>query len=358
MPLRPNFTERARIRSGAVPGAALDLLGPLSHFWAMALAAELGLFEKLHDGPVELDALARKTRASQAGLEPLVQALMGLGYLEYRNELELPHGEIRPGGYLLTKAARRALPAEGLRATAAFWRSLAASYLGAADAVRTGSAVRVSGKGAQSRSAARGSEVAMRWLASGLAEEVVQRVLLPPRARRILEAGDGQGVYAIAFCRRHESLCATVVGPPVAVRGAKAAVAAAADVAERIEVVRCDVTREPIPTVHDLVVLAGVLHGLAPERCRRLLAGIAERVSGRGAVAIVDHFGGRRGSPLERSFGGLLGLHFFLSAGAHAHPSSAVVDWLVEAGFSETSRCGLVGVPGMSLVVGRKTIGP
>lgn len=358
MPLRPNLVERALIRTGQVPGLVLDLLLPLGQFWAVAAAAELGLFERLRDGPLELQALARRTRCAPSGLEALVEALVGLGYLEYHAPVELPHGEVRPGGYSLTKAARRSLPLEDLRATAPYWRLLAATYAGVADAVRTPPRRALAEtKALQAGPAAKAYGTALRSLAAAVGGELVQRVQLPLRPGRLVEAGSGHGAHAVAFCRRHASLHGTVAEPQSGLRWARQTLRESPDVADRLDVVRLDVTREGLPGDCDLVVLDGVVRRLGPEGVGPLFARVAAGTTERGTVAIIDRLAGVAGSGLDRAASGLIGLGLFLTEGAAVHPYGDVERALGDAGFREVRRYRLEGAPGLALVVGRKAGG-
>ena len=57
---------------------------------------------------------------------------------------------------------------------------------------------------------------AMRAIAGLGATELARRVSLPTRARAMLDIGGSHGYYAVAFCRRHPRLRATVLERPEA----------------------------------------------------------------------------------------------------------------------------------------------
>ena len=208
----------------------------------------------------------------------LVGALAGLGYLEQHN-----------GRYAFTKAARRSLPADELRLMAPFWKAAASSFLDASHAVREAPVGGIVGwEAIQSGEVARGYQAAMRWLASGLVDEVVGRVELPRGTERLLDVGGGHGLYTVAFCRRHASLRGTVLDWPAGLESARATLVENPDVAERVDLLESDLEREEIPGGYDVTLLGNIVHGLSPDGNAELFGKLARATTERGTVVIVD----------------------------------------------------------------------
>jgi hypothetical protein len=86
-------------------------------------------------------------------------------------------------------------------------------------------------------------------------------------ARRLLDIGGGTGSFVAPALATHPQLEATLVELPAVAELARGRLAHE----PRATVIAADCFTEPLPTGHDVLLLANVLHLFAPERDRELL---------------------------------------------------------------------------------------
>ena len=158
-------------------------------------------------GRVRRGEVAKEVGVDDAALEKLLNLLVATGYLRFRD-----------GRYALTRLSRKWLPSDSphslhdsMLLRFLEWQAIEATE----DFVRSGKALDVHDRirGDQWGVYQRG----MRSLARLSAGEVAARVKIPAGSRAMLDIGGGHGTYAVAFCRRHPELKATILDLPSAV---------------------------------------------------------------------------------------------------------------------------------------------
>lgn len=346
MPLQPNILERLLIRYGFVPGLMLDGVLAVCQLSAMVAAAEIGLFEEIADQPADAETLARRKGASARGIGRLLEVLEGLGYVEEKG-----------GRYELTGAAQRSLPVGLLEEMAPFIKDMAMASIeraaqGVCDAPEDG----VYGwERVQSGPVGRGYQASMRWMASGMVDEVVGAVDLPDDARRMLDVGGSHGLYTVAFCREHPGLRGTVLDWPIGLESARRTLdETPQEIAGRIDLCERDFEREELPDGYDFAFLGNIVHGIDPAGNRQLFRKLAQATTERGMVVLLDQLADVSGSKFAQAVASLVGFNLFLFSGGRAYPYADVRGWLQEAGFRRVEQKGLRKSPGISLVIARK----
>lgn len=354
MPLQPNIIERQLIRRGTIPGILLDVGVSAFKQGAVIAAMELGVFDELEEGPLGMDELADRTEAAPEGIEILVQALIPLGYVE-RDD----------GTVQFTKAARRSLPEHDLQLMAVYVKENVRYCLDAAQGIKDAPEDGIYGwEHVQSGEIGRSYQETMRWLASDMVDEAVDRVSLPDGAERMLDVGGSHGLYTVRFCEEHPGLNGTVLDWEIGLDAARNTLEDSPDVAERIDLVERDFEKEALPDGYDFAFLGQIVHGLTAEGNRELFGKLSQATTDRGMVAILDQVADPPASsllpfnPLESSFAdgiaALLGLNLFLFSGGRAYAYDDLEQWLSEAGFSDVSYEPLRQSPGYSLVIAEK----
>lgn len=345
MPLQPNFIERILIKQGMIPSLLIDVGMSTFEFWALIGAMEIGLFEHLKNDALDVPTLAKKTNASDRGIEVLVRALEPIGYLDEKD-----------GRYGLSKSARRSLPIDDLRDMAPFFADgQMMLYRNAADIIRENPPDGVGGwEHVKSGEVGRSYQTTMRWLASLNVEEVVKKVDLPDGARKMLDVGGAHGLYTVAFCRKYPELRGTILDWPIGLEAAQETLEENPDVADRIDLIERDFEREDLPEGYDFAFLGNIIHGISPEGNRRLFGKLYSATSARGSVVILDQFAGVKGSKFARGVAGLLGFNLFLFSGGRSYPYDDVKRWLADVGFTEADQKSLQQ-PGFSLVTAKKS---
>lgn len=345
MPLQPNALERDLVARGVVPWPMLDGLLPIYQCAAIATAAELGVFAALEAGPRSAAELAEEVGASPIGVEVLLGALAGLGYVTERD-----------GRHTLTAAAVRAVPSRQMDAMAPFLWLQIRTIGEAVRAVREAPAHGIGDRAVLTDPrVSRAFQTAMRRIASGNVAEVSRRLALPDGAARLLDVGGSHALHTVALCRKYPELRGTVFDLPPGIANARRTLQEQPDVADRIDLVEGDFQEGELPGGYDVVFLGNIVHGQSPEGNRALLARIASATTADGMVVILDQLAGASGSRFARSVAGLLGFNLFLATGGRAYRFEDMAGWLVDSGFSEVERCSLRRAPGMSLITGRKS---
>lgn len=343
MPFQPNFIERQLIGRGIIPWPLLDAFLPTFQCAAVIAASELGVFEALQE-PISLDELTTRIDASRVGTESLLNVLVGLGYVQ-RDD----------GRFHLTPAARRTVPVDEMRIVAPFlWEQLRA-VLDAPRAIREAPPRGVGNPELiQSGDIGLGFQTAMRWIASGNVDEVVQHVTLPASARRLLDVGGSHGLYTAALCRKYPQLHGTILDWPIGIEAARQTMREQPDVASRIDFVEADFERDELPTGYDVAFLGNIVHGLSPEDNLTLFRKLARSTADAGMIVILDQLAGSSGSGFSQSVASLIGFNLFLVTGGRAYRFEEMRQWLADAGFATANATNLRRAPGMWVVTAKK----
>jgi SAM-dependent methyltransferase len=239
-------------------------------------ASELGLFEALADAPAGIDALAARVGLTRRAARISVDAMVALGLLErdgdfYRNS---PVAAAFIAGRSLTD----------LRPLLRFWDKISyPTWEALAEVLGSGPRHQVFDlDDAQQAIFYAGIEAALAAPAAALGEVVDFSV-----HRRLLDVGGGTGSWSIATLTRYPHLRATVYELPVAAEIARARIADAG-LADRISVVAGDALSDELPTGHDAVLVANVVHCFSPGDDAILLRRIRAAAPDGGRLLLAD----------------------------------------------------------------------
>ena len=311
---------------------------------AVSVAVELGVFESLHEsGSASADELAARLDLDPLGADALVAALAALGYLE---------GE--DGRVWNSQVAKRLLVPSSPESIATFvggqgdlhWEVLS----GLADAVRRGEAYAMHEE--------RRNEPE-RWAAylRGLyeisrAEHDDNAALVPVEDPcRLVDVAGGHGAFAMAMCRRHLGLEATVLDlPPAAAVGR--AIVENEGYAERVSFREGDVFEVGLGEELDVVSAFNLVHHLPEERDRELCRMAAAALRPGGALVIGDSERPAPGEPVSHH-GALSSLLFYAWSHGRNFHRDEVAGWLREAGFEQVEVHRNERSPWRIVVIGR-----
>jgi hypothetical protein len=299
-PLHPDSTSTMTAReAGAGPGgveptteARAAAATMLRMIWgthvsrALYAAAELGVADRLADGPVSCAELARDTLADEASLYRVLRLLAGLGVF----------AEVPPRSFALTALGDR------LRSDApASMRSWALMFGSAAfsqpfehilHAVRTGQPGFDAAHGipwldflAQHPADAAAFDAAMLERTAAFAPSVAAGYDFSD-IRTVADIGGGSGVLLATILRRHPHLQGTLFELPAVAAGANK-VLAAAGVTDRCEVVAGDFFHD-MPARVDCYLLANVLHDWDDTTATGILASCGKAAAKHSRILIVE----------------------------------------------------------------------
>jgi SAM-dependent methyltransferase len=309
------------------PDPFLDSFTGLIAARALSTAAMLGVFEALEEAPASPDELAQRLGLDPLGAETLLTALATLGYVE------------RDGGRVRnSRVSSRLLVRSSPESIATFvgpqgdlhWDVL--SML--PEALRDGRAYALHEERRDDRE---------RWEAyiRGLfeisrAEQDDNAALVPVSdARQMVDVAGGHGAFAMAMCRRHPGLRATVLDLPPSVRVGEQIVAEQG-LADRISFRAGDVFELGLGEDLDVVSAFNLVHHLPEERDRELCRMAREALRPAGAFVIGDSARPEPGEPVSEH-GAISSLLFYAWSHGRNFAASEIAAWLEEAGFEEVA---------------------
>ena len=150
---------------------------------------------------------------------------------------------------------------------------------------------------------------------------------------QLLDLAGGHGGFAMAMCRRHPALRATVVELPGAARVGREIVTEEG-YAERVSFQEGDLFEVELGSGHDVVSTFNLLHHLPAERILDLFRRALAALRPGGCVIVGDTDRPAPGDPVSQ-VGALTGLAFYAESRARTYSLAEIEDSLREAGFAE-----------------------
>jgi SAM-dependent methyltransferase len=290
---------------------------------AVVTATSLGLFEALAERPDDASGLAERLGCDPLGAEALLAALHSLGYVEADGE-----------SYRLAPAASRLLVRSSPESLATFVAGQSAlhwdvlSHLDEVLRTRRPYGVHEQGDPGLWEAYIRGLYELSR------AEQDANAALVGvEEPRELLDVAGGHGGFAMAMCRRHPALHATILDLPASAAVGRRIVEEEG-VADRIDFVEGDVFETELGEGLDVVSVFNLVHHLSPEQNVELLRRAREALAPGGAVVVGDSERPKPGeTPSE--VGALSGLLFYAMSRARTYTLEEIVGWFAEAGLPE-----------------------
>jgi SAM-dependent methyltransferase len=294
------------------------------------VANEIGLFDKLAPGPATLDQLAEFTGIARPRVRILADALVALGLIERQ-------GNQYQNGPVAAAFLSGAGPAD-LRPVLRFWNHLSyPMWTKLEEAVRTGQ-----GQGTMELSGEQ-----QRIFSEGVeAIQAVPAMALPTtydfsRHRRVLDLGGGTGSWLMALLRHYPSLEGTLLDLPNAAAVARQRLAGD-PAAQRAQVVAGDFFKDPIPSGHDVVLIANVIHLFSAAHNLELLRRTRAHVSDGARLLLADFW--TDATHTQPPFAALMAGEFFVITGeGDVYSEEEARDWLQESGWQAVERKPLAG---------------
>jgi SAM-dependent methyltransferase len=337
------LAERIALRLNLVPEPLIETQLALVSARAIMAATELGVFSCLRERPRGSLEVARRCQLDPRATEALLGALVSGEYLRYRREQ-----------FELTPKSRKWLAPQ--KAWSLFdymphvrdvWEMLS----GLEGYLRTGTALEI--HGGQSDGAWLRYQRAMRSLAVLSAAEVTLRLSLPSGVRHMLDIGGAHGFYAVAFCRKHLSLSATILDLPDAIEHA-APILAGEGMGDRIRHRAGDaLTADFGENTYDLILISNLVHHFSGPQNRDLVTRAARALVPGGKLVIQDLIRPRSPNSGDQA-GQVLNLFFALTSTSGTWAVAEIQGWLREAKLAVRRPVWLRSVPGAAQVVGQR----
>jgi SAM-dependent methyltransferase len=149
------------------------------------------------------------------------------------------------------------------------------------------------------------------------------------RHRRVLDVGGGYGTFLKPILGAYEHLTATLVDLPE-VAAAVAEQAAAGPFATRLAAVGADLFAGPLPTGHDAILVANVVHLFPPEQIAELFRRLRDAVTPDGRLLLVDWWRTDVAPHPSARFGAG---EFLMISGGDLYQVDEVAGWLSATGW-------------------------
>ncbi|MEP6651856.1 MAG: methyltransferase [Myxococcales bacterium] len=320
--------------SSSVPAVTPDPILKLGTGFMAAkhlfVAVELGLFEQLGESRT-LDELTAALGIPRRTARISVDAMVAVGLVRRDGDR-----------YLNGPEAQVFLSGQGpadLRPWARFWNRISyGAWQGLDDTLRTGVAAHAGRKFTPEQEEIFSKGVAA--VTAGGANTLANKYELA-RHERVLDLGGGTGSFLTAMLAKHPRLGATLFELPATAEVARKVLAGTPH-AGKVEVIGGDLFTSPIPTGHDLVLLANVVHYFSPGRNLELLHRVRGAVASGARVLLVDFWTDPTHS--EPVFAALMAGEFaVLQPEGDVYSVDEGRAWLAAAGFRAVEHLPLTG---------------
>ena len=329
MPILPDKAEsQVFLQLNQGPGLLFDILGA-GAFQAIVLALRLGIFDALGDGSLAGREMAHKTGTDERGITILLDFLESCGYVRsidgrYRNTA-------------LTKKWLLSTSPTNLADMVRTWNDYIFRFWGEyiEDSIRNGKPPMTLyewfDKRPDSWRIFNSFEMAA---AHWVGENVVNAVVLPPKARRLLDIGGGHGLYSIMFCRKYPQLSATIFDSHEPLNTARENINVE-KMGDRISVKEGDFWVDAFGQGNDVALLFNIIHHHTPEKNVELLRKIRNALNPGGVIVIFDQLSDMISGPFNTATIRFFALVYLAMFGGRTYSRKEVRDWLGQVGFVE-----------------------
>ena len=323
----------------------LDLLGGMA-FKAVSVAHKLDIFEGLNNGPLTATEIAHHMKASERGIQLLLDALEAIGYVKqgggrYSNTPMTAKWMVRTSPHYVGDMFPYA---DGLLER---W-----GYLD--EAIHRGETPTLTWEWLDQHPGGWDNYNGAMMATARMADpEVIAKVKLPVAARRLLDVGGGHGLHAINFCGRYPDLSATILDWPPTRTMAEANIAAAG-MDERVSFREGDFWTDDLGSGYDVALVFNIIHMYLPDKNIELLQKVGGALNPGGVIVIMDQMALPASGPTAKAMAGLTGLDLFVEVNGQTYPPRDIAGWLRQAGFTNPREILLRKSPGFGLVVGTK----
>ena len=304
------------------PHPLIDPFVPAVSAWALVAAVSTGIFDAIDDGLHDAQAIARKLKLDPDGVEPLLDQLVCLGYLDKSSD-----------GFNLTEVSRMTLADRSphrLKNWVRFCRFQLLAMEHIESTLSTGTRVDLTGL-MKSESDRRIHQFAMAETAIPAADWVASQIPVPSGGEVMLDIGGSHGVYSAAICKQNPPLRSEILELPLFVESAKS-VAEELGTTQFVHHIEGDILETELDRSYSLIFLGNLVHHFSTGELDTVLRKIYEHILPGGSIAIWD-IAEREGE--ASLFSSAFSLFFYMTSGAKCYSSEEVERFLSDTGFTE-----------------------
>lgn len=338
-----NPLESIALFSGFIPTPLIMGIWGIGVCKSFIMGYKLGVFESLAEGKKTARQVAEITNCNHEGIETLLNALNGFGFLKRKN-----------GQYSNSKVINRWFiqsSAYSINDVVPFTEDIWNLLDGMEDAIRFGKKSNIHHSGKPPEFWERYMK-ALATFAKLPGAEIVKRVKLKNEPKKLLDVGGGHGSYSIAFCNRYKELHAEILDLPEAAAVGKRLVEKQG-MTDRVNYIDGDFLITEWPEGYDIVLIFNVLHTISAEECRQVINNACKVLNKDGTLIIIDSEHGGNEKNLSTA-AGYNELFFYLVSDAKVYPENTIIEWLKSAGFKNNRVRKLYSMPLEAMITGTK----
>ncbi|MFQ5862344.1 MAG: methyltransferase [Candidatus Brocadiales bacterium] len=244
---------------------------------ALATAVKLDIFNRIGTGSKSPNELARATGTNERGIGLLLDALVGMGYL---NKKGRRYSNTRYGREIFLRG-KELYVGDILRFHETMWDG----WSNLEESIRTGRPTRQTDMFQNEKEETRTFIMAMHNTAMGHVEKLASLVDLKG-ARTLLDIGGGSGAYSIFFCKANPHLKATVLDLPGTLEVTRDVISRS-KMSRRISLQEGDFNK-CLPRGFDVAFLSHIIHSLGEEGNMALMKKTYKALNPGGKIIIHD----------------------------------------------------------------------
>ena len=271
-----NLIEWIALKANLAPTPLIDTQVAFNAARAIMAAAELGIYEAIGKGSKTADEIISKCNTHAEATKHLLDALVGIGYLQWRNDnysLKTKYHK-----WLLKESESNLIGKLRFQLIEWEWMGKLEEY------VRTGKPLDMHGTASEKEWQL--YQEGMRDLSVNVSKEVASKILLPKNATEMLDIGGSHGLFSIELCKKHPGLSSTIMELPGAIEAASA-IAKRYDTTNRVNYVAGNSLTDDLgKEKYDLIMINNVVHHFTNEQNFALAKKIAAALKPGGIYAI------------------------------------------------------------------------
>ena len=338
-----NLMEWVALKANLAPTPLIDTQVAFNAARAIMAAAELGIYEAIGKTSKTADELAAECKTHPEATKHLLDCLVGIGYLQWRNEKYSVRSKYHK--WLLKESESNLIGKLRFQLIEWEWMGKLEEY------IRTGKTLDLHGSASPKEWQL--YQEGMRDLSVNAAKELASKIPVPKNATNMLDVGGSHGLFSIELCKKHPGLSSTILELPGAIEAASA-IAKRYDTSNRVTYAAGNALTDDLGTEkYDMVLINNVVHHFTNEQNFALAKKIAAALKPGGIYAIGEFV--KASKPGEGGVvGATSGLYFSLTSSSGTWSVPEIEAWQKNAGLKIEKPVAPMSIPGWKIFVARK----
>lgn len=307
------------------PMAVMQVSSSYWHSSVLHAANSLDIFTELSASPATVEELAQKCKASQRGLELILIACVGLGFLQKQGE-KFSNTALSETFLVQSSPRFQGGIVSMFKEWVPVWEKLSESV--------------ISGKPAVQKQHDHGDEATRKYIMGMYYRGIPQAELLADEVplagkKKLLDVGGGPGIFSVILCQKNPGLKADVLDLPQTLKITR-------EIINKHKAEGLVSTREgsyledEFGAGYDVVLLSSMINQESPEVIKEILRKSFKSMVSGGLLMVQEQFlNTEKTGPLLAA---LIGINQLVhTPGGRAYSAKEVADWAEEIGFRKVS---------------------